>query len=320
MFEREIVPAAQPAILRGLVAPWPIVRAAIDGPRALAAWLGARATAAQGEAWFGPPDIAGRFDFNASLDGYNHDRKLATIAQLIDLLLRQLDESAPWSIFAGALPLARHLPDFARDHAMPLIDARRSMLTSLWLGNQTRTAAHWDLPQNLACVVSGRRRFTLFPIEQIDNLYVGPLDFTLAGQPSSLVDVDAPDFGRFPRFAEALAAAQVAELDPGDALYMPSLWWHAVRSQSPVSAMINYWWRDAPAGAISPMRALMLAAATLSGMPPHERAAWGRLFNHYLFAPDDPVGHLPASARGILGAPDAGRVRDVLRAVADAIG
>src|SRR6185295_10671014 len=96
--------------------------------------------------------------------------------------------------------------------------------------NRTRIAAHHDLPDNLACVVAGRRRFTLFPPEQLNNLYVGPLDFTPAGQPISRVDIDTPDLETYPRFAEALNAARRAELGPGDAVYIPALWWHDVLS------------------------------------------------------------------------------------------
>ena len=46
------------------------------------------------------------------------------------------------------------------------------------------------VPQNTTVVVAGRRRFTLFPLEQFDNLYLGPLDSTLAGQPISTVHLD----------------------------------------------------------------------------------------------------------------------------------
>ena len=91
----------------------------------------------------------------------------------------------------------------------------------------------------------------LFPSGQIKNLYVGPLDFTLSGQAISLVDFHAPDFERFPRFKLALQHAQVAELEPGDAIYIPSLWFHHVESFDPLSILMNYWWRphDAyPAG------------------------------------------------------------------------
>lgn len=300
-FEAEIVPAGRPAILRGLVAEWPIVHAARAGADALAAWLRAHATDAPGEAWFGDPAIEGRFDFTDDFAGYNHQRRLATIDQLLDLILRQQDAAEPWSVYAGALPVAKHLPAFRAENPMPLLDADRRMLVSLWLGNRTRTAAHWDLPQNLACVVAGRRRFTLFPTDQVANLYVGPLDTTLAGQPSSMVDPDAPDLDRFPRYSEALNHAEVAVLEPGDALYMPSLWWHGVRGLDAVGAMVNYWWRDAPPGTTTPLIALYHAILTLGPVPAREKAAWRQLFDHYVFAADDPLAHVPEAARGVLG-------------------
>ncbi|TPG40649.1 cupin-like domain-containing protein [Sphingomonas koreensis] len=304
-FEAEIVGAGRPAVLRGLITDWPVVAAARQSDAALADWLSARATDQAGELWVGAPEIVGRFDFNATIDGYNHDRKLATIAQLLDLLLRQREDSEPYGLYAGALPLKRHIPDFLDANPMPLLDAGREMLVSLWLGNRTKTAAHWDLPQNLACVVAGRRRFTLFSTDQIANLYVGPLDFTLAGQPSSLVDVDDPDLTRFPKFAEALAAAETAELGPGDALYIPSLWWHAVRGLDPIGAMVNFWWRDGPGFTTTPMLALLHAVMAMQALPDRERDAWKTLFDHYAFAEDgDAVAHLPPAARGLLGAPD----------------
>lgn len=319
-FEGEIVPAGRPAVLRGLVHDWPIVRAARDGAAALATWLRGHATDAAGEAWFGPPEIGGRFDFTPDYEAHNHERKLATIDQLLELILRQRDEAAPWSVYAGALPVAKHLPGFLAAHPMPLLDATRAMLVSLWLGNRTHTAAHWDLPQNLACVVAGRRRFTLFPTEAVADLYVGPLDRTLAGQPSSQVRVDAPDLTRHPRFARALEAAEEAELDPGDVLYMPSLWWHAVASLDPVGAMVNFWWRDGPPG-LSPLQSLLHALVTLGELPDRERAAWKVMFDHYVFRINgDPAAHLPANARGILGERrDPALLAQVRAALADAL-
>ena len=53
---------------------------------------------------------------------------------------------------------------------------------------------------------------------------------TIAGQPISMVDLDDPDFERFPKFREALRHALVAELEPGDAIYIPALWWHGVQA------------------------------------------------------------------------------------------
>jgi hypothetical protein len=300
-FEREIVPKGEPAVLRGLVAEWPIVEAAKQSDEALAEILRSAASEEPFEAWFGAPGIEGRFGYNEDFSGFNHDRRLATVAQLLDLLLRQRGDEKPYSMYAGGVPIRKHLPGLLSSIPVPVLDINKATLISLWLGNRTRTAAHWDLPQNLACVVAGRRRFTLFPTEQLPNLYVGPLDFTLAGQPISLVDPEAPDLERHPRFAQALNAARTAELGPGDALYLPSLWWHAVASLDELGAMINFWWRDAEPPLLTPLNALYHAVITMKNLPPDELARWRLMFDHYVFENADPVAHLPENARGILG-------------------
>ena len=311
-FDEEIVAGGRPAVLRGLVAGWPAVTAARHSPSDFIDYLRRETTDAAGEIWAARPEVAGRFDFSADLDGYNFERKLATVAELLDLVDRLRDDPEPWAVYGGALRLRDHWPAFEDSHPMPLLDPDRDRLVSLWLGNRTSTAAHWDLPQNLACVVAGRRRFTLFPTDQVANLYVGPIDKTLAGQPSSLVDVEAPDFDRFPRFRTALAHAQVAVLEPGDALYIPSLWWHAVRGLDPVGAMVNYWWRDGAAALATPMLALLHAVMLMKDLPAREREAWRIMFDHYVFHADgDPAAHLPVTARGIMGTPSAERLETV---------
>ena len=301
-FESQIAAKGEPAVIRGLVADWPIVEAAQISGAALAEFLRGAASDEPFEAWFGPPEIGGRFGYTPDFSGFNHERKLATVDQLLDLLLRQKGHERPYSMYAGGIPVRKHLPGLLPMIPLPLLDMSKATLISLWLGNRTRTAAHWDLPQNLACVVAGRRKFTLFPTDQIANLYVGPLDFTLAGQPISLVDVESPDLDRHPRFAEALEAAQTAELGPGDALYIPSLWWHAVASLDELGAMINFWWRDAEPPLLTPLNALYHAVITMKNLPSNELAAWRVMFDHYVFGGDgDPAEHLPEQARGVLG-------------------
>jgi len=162
-------------------------------------------------------------------------------------------------------------------------------------------APHFDLPDNIACVVAGRRRFTLFPPAQVANLYIGPLDLTPAGQPVSLVDHTRPDLERFPRYAQALEHAQVFELEAGDALFLPSQWWHGVESLEPISALVNFWWRQSPAFMDTPLNTLMLALLSLRDLPPAQRDAWRALFDHYVFDADEhTAAHLPPAARGIL--------------------
>ena len=107
------------------------------------------------------------------------------------------------------------LPGFRKENDIDVPGA--DPLVSIWMGNRSRIGAHYDLPDNIACSVIGRRRFTLFPPDQISNLYPGPLDFSPGGQAISVVDFHNPDYQRFPKFRSALENAQLAELEPGDA-------------------------------------------------------------------------------------------------------
>ena len=81
-FEREVVPKGQPAVLRGLVAEWPIVQAAAQGDEGLAGFLRGAASDEPFEAWFGEPEIEGRFGYTEDFSGFNHERRLATVKAL----------------------------------------------------------------------------------------------------------------------------------------------------------------------------------------------------------------------------------------------
>src|SRR3546814_18913988 len=94
---------------------------------------------------------------------------------------------------------------------------------------------------NIAVVVAGRRRFTLFPPEQITNLYVGTVERTIAGQPTSMVDPDHPDHARYPLYAEAERHKIVADLAPGAAVYMPPQWWDPVRWDGALNVLGDFW-------------------------------------------------------------------------------
>jgi hypothetical protein len=142
----------------------------------------------------------------------------------------------------------------------------------------------------------------LFPPEQLANLYVGPIDFTPAGQPISLVDFANPDYSRFPRFAEALEHARITELSAGDAILIPSLWWHHIEGLDDLNVLVNYWWRRTPAHHGPPFAAMLHALMTVRDLPPEERAAWQEMFRHYVFEADGATAaHIPESRRGALG-------------------
>ncbi|HEV8688679.1 MAG TPA: cupin-like domain-containing protein [Ideonella sp.] len=293
---------SEPVIWRGLVAHWPAVQAR-HAAGGVAGYLRRFDAGATVGAWFGPPQIDGRFDYLPDFSGLNFMREMLPFEAVLDALERHEADPQPPAIYVGSTTIDTCLPGFRAANDLDLGQPNaQPALASLWLGNRTRIAAHQDLPDNLACVVAGRRRFTLLPPGELPNLYVGPLENTLAGQPTSLVDFARPDLARFPKFAQALQRAEVAELGPGDAIFVPSMWWHHVESLERFNLLVNYWWRQSPAYMDSPMAALLLAIMTLRDLPPAQRAAWRHLFDHHVFEADEQTAaHIPPQARQILG-------------------
>jgi hypothetical protein len=242
------------------------------------------------------------------LRSFNFRQEQVPLEVALATLRKYLDDAAAPAIYIASTTIDTWLPGFRANNDLDL--GGRDALASIWIGNRTRIAAHQDVPDNIACVVAGRRRVTLFPPEQLENLYIGPLDYTPAGQAISLVDFHAPDFERFPRFAEALRHAQVAELGPGDAVFIPSLWWHHMEGLEAFNVLVNYWWRQTPAWMDTPMNALMLALMTVRELPEEQRAIWEDVFRHYVFAPDEATAdHIPADARRVLGPLDETKAR-----------
>jgi len=306
----ELLARTQPAVLRGLVSSWPVARAGRESAAATDAYLRRFYKDATVNAMLGAPEIGGRFFYSDDLSGFNFKAVRIKLDTVLDEIARQSKAEIPPAIYVGSTTVDTCLPGFRAENDLVL--GNRQPLVSIWLGNRTRIAAHHDLPDNIACVVAGRRRFTLFPPEQLENLYIGPLDFTPAGQAISLVDFARPDFTKFPQFAAALQHAQVAELGPGDAIFIPSMWWHHIESLDALNVLVNYWWRRSPAFMDSPMSALMLAILTVRDLPPEQLKAWQNLFRHYVFEVDEhTTAHIPPPARRVLGPMDAEAAREL---------
>jgi hypothetical protein len=296
----EVLESTEPLVVRGLVAHWPVVRAARRSADEAIAYLGGFCQDATVNAMRGTAEIGGRFFYNEDLTGFNFESARLRLDDVLKTLAHQAAAGHAPCLYVGSTTIDTALPGFRTHNDLDF--GTRNPLVSIWLGNRARIAAHHDLPDNLACVVAGRRRFTLFPPEQLSNLYVGPLDLTPAGQAISLVDFASPDFTRFPRFAQALAHARVAELSAGDAVFIPSMWWHHVESLEAFNALVNYWWRQSPAYMDAPIGALMFAMMTVRELPPAQRAAWHNLFRHYVFESDEEtVAHIPRGSRRSLG-------------------
>jgi hypothetical protein len=299
-FLGEVVAGCQPVVLRGLVADWPAVRAAQDSPRALMSYLSQLDAGARIEVFFGEPAIGGKYYYDADLKGFNFERRVMEFAAAMQAIVAAVDAPGGKSVYAGSAPCRECLPGFAPGNVMPLLAPETQ--PRIWLGTASNVSSHYDTFDNLACVIAGRRRFTLYAPELISRLYVGPIDRTMAGPPVSLAASSPQEDARFPLFREIRDQAWVCELGSGDALYLPKLWWHQVESLAAFNGLINYWWDAFAAGPDSPYTSLLLAMITIAERPPRERQAWQAFFEHYVFrSHGHPLAHLPPEQRGVLG-------------------
>ena len=303
----QAVAAAQPLAIKGLLEHWPALRAGRESPRPHSGPLYSRPWTAVllATVMEAPASAQGRFGYSADMREFTFSKRQQGISETLDRIERQGDRPHGSVIAFQMLPLATHLPDFVAQNPMSLLPQTAPLL---WLGGRVRTQIHHDRDHNLACVLAGRRRFVLFPPEQVANLYIGPLDNP---PPLSIVDFEAADFDRFPRFAEALKSAQVAELAAGDAIFMPKHWWHHVTSHDPYNAMVNYWWGTHPSGLENPYDCFLAALLALKDLPAAERSYWRAMFDTYVFqSRGSAIAHIPLDLQGVLGT---GRPADARR-------
>ena len=289
----------EPVLLKGLVSDWPVVKLARESYEKLDAYLRGLYEGATVNVFSGEPEIGGRYFYNEDMTGLNFVKSRAKLDAVLDLLKKhRMSDPAP-CFYVGATTVDNCLPGFRNENRLDFGDLQP--LPSIWIGNRATIAAHYDLPDNVACVAAGRRRFTLFPPDQLANLYAGPIDFTPAGQQISLVDFHNPDLARFPAFPEAMKQALVAEMEPGDAIFVPSMWWHHVESLDRLNVLVNYWWRKSPAYMGPPIDVLYHALLSLRDLPPAQKKAWSGIFEHYIFGDDTSPEHIPDHIKGSLG-------------------
>jgi hypothetical protein len=297
----------QPVIFKGMARDWPLCQA--ESPAAAADYLKTFYQGRRVLAFIGRPGIKGRFGYTDDVGGLDFESDRAGLLdEYLDRIIGYAgDDTAP-SIYIGSTDVDLFLPGFRGENDLVLnhdMFRDNPVMVGAWIGNRTTALAHYDMSNNIACCLVGRRRFTLFPPEQIANLYPGPLEPTPGGQVLTMTNIHEPDFERFPRLREALDAAQVADLERGDVLFYPAMWWHQVDALDDFNVMVNYWWNTSPAFIDTPQNTLLHAMLSLRDRPEQEKRAWKAVFDYYIFgSPELPAEHLPEHARGYLAPMD----------------
>jgi len=142
-------------------------------------------------------------------------------ADYIDLLRTQ-----PTDLRIFFYTLKDHCPQLLEDFEYPDIGLKffKRLPALFFGGGKARVFAHFDidLPDNLHIHFEGRKRVVLFSPDQSRLLYKVPFSIHNIDR----IDMDDPDFDQYP----ALAHVRGLEvyMHHGDALYIPSGWWHYI--------------------------------------------------------------------------------------------
>jgi hypothetical protein len=315
----ELFAGNEPVLLRGVASGWPLVQAGRAGAEPAMKLLADHYDGRPVVAYVGEPSIRARFGYNEDVTGFNFRSERRDLREVFAAIAADFSRSEHPYYYMNSIAADETFPGLGAANALVFnhpVFTRSPLVGRIWIGTESRAAAHYDMPSNIACCVLGRRRFTLFPPSQVHNLYPGPLSPTPGGQAITMADLNYPDFNRFPRLRGALAEARVADMQPGDALYYPSMWWHEVEAFDRFNIMMNYWWVDAPAFMGDPMDVLMHALLGLRDRSPAAKQAWRELFDYYVFGDAQlPRAHLPAHIQGVLAPMDEPVARQLRGAV-----
>lgn len=308
----DLLAGGEPVVLRGLARHWPLVSKGLESEAEARRYIASCYNGRPIDFNHGGPEARSRAFYNDDFTALNFKVRRGKLDEVLEEIGQHIADDPQPLYYVASLPLDYCLPGLRAEHVLAFPTPGVDPPPSIWIGTRTIASCHYDAPNNVACVAVGRRRFTMFPPEQIFNLYPGPLDPTPGGQAVSTVDFATPDFDRHPRFREALAAGLTAVLEPGDAIFVPSMWWHHVEGLSPFNTLVNYWWSSAPAHVPTPMNTLLHAMWTVRDLPEREKKAWQQVFEYYVFGPSELAGaHLPEQSRGMLNRFDETRARQL---------
>ena len=250
----ELLAEGVPVLLKGVARDWDLVAAGRHSNAEAMAYLRRFDAGKPVRYSHGEPAIGGRPFYTEDFAALNFEVKRGDLSQVLGEIEAHFEDPMAPTYYIASLLVSSALPGFARKNSLPMAACGLDAPASIWIGNRVVASCHYDAPNNMACCAVGRRQFTLFPPEQIDNLYPGPLDPTPGGQVVSLVDFANPDL-------RALSAvSRGAGARPGQRCWSP-----AMRSSSPACGGTT-----CEPGAVQ--RAGQLLVAQLAGFPVHAHA------------------------------------------------
>ncbi|CAM1509229.1 Fc.00g029680.m01.CDS01 [Cosmosporella sp. VM-42] len=154
------------------------------------------------------------------------------------LYLRSLSEQKPSEVPAN---IDKDFPLLATDFVLPpeLRLVKEQLFSSvLRISGRVNMWLHYDVMANVYTQIRGSKRMILFPPTDVSHLAFAP------GASSSSLDV----FSALETSRLAATHPYEAMLNPGDALFLPAMWFHTATPTTDMSVAVNVFFRDLDSG------------------------------------------------------------------------
>lgn len=126
--------------------------------------------------------------------------------------------------------------ELAADVEYPdLLDASNFDEVNIWIGQGT-TSTHFDIYDNLLCVIRGQKFVRLYEPKWFPNMHVDQGQWSQAFAPGA-------DRSSFPGASEVPPPHEIT-LQEGEILYIPPFWFHEVSVPSGFAIALNYWYHQ----------------------------------------------------------------------------
>ncbi|MCM4155241.1 cupin-like domain-containing protein [Gramella sp. AN32] len=148
------------------------------------------------------------------------------LKEYIDIL-----EAGPTDLRMFFFNLLQNCPELVEDFQYPELGVKFfKKLPVLFVGGEgSKVVMHYDmdLANNFHFNFTGKKKVILYPPDQTGLIYKVPYSIVSM----EIIDMDAPDFEKYPALAKAKGFE--TRMVHGDALYIPSKWWHFIKYETP---------------------------------------------------------------------------------------
>jgi hypothetical protein len=141
--------------------------------------------------------------------------------------------------------ISEEFRELLRDFELPsYAETDKKYTSNLWFGQANHaTILHFDFSHNFLAQIMGRKYIRLFSPHDSAYLYPCAPETQMPAHYSQILDIDNVENNLFPKFKYANPLK--GTIYPGDIIFIPSGWWHDIRSLD-IAISINFWWKPKP--------------------------------------------------------------------------